>query len=105
MANALFIVGLIITVAGLVFVILGYFQKTEAAVGPEGFGEDVGKGVEAITKLVEKVEKRFQLGLIVMAMGLTLIGVGAYINSIDAKDQADEAKDKATAAALVQRQS
>ena len=87
MANALFIVGLVITVIGLIMVILGYFQAPDkpAVAGPEGFGEDVAKAVEAVTKLIEKVEKRFQLGLIVMAIGLTLIGVGAFVKASDAK--------------------
>jgi uncharacterized membrane protein len=105
MANALFIVGLVITVVGLIMVIAGYFQTPDKppATGPEGFGEDVAKAVEAVTKLIEKVEKRFQLGLIVMAIGLTLVGVGAFVKATDAKADSKGNPEAAVTAPVMQR--
>lgn len=77
-----------LTGIGAILVLIGFFKPVEEPpkAGPEGFGEDVGKAVEAVRKLLEAVEKQFRIGVLVMILGLTLVGIGAYVKGHEAED-------------------
>lgn len=83
MATALFIAGLVITFIGVALVLFAQFKlppETQA----KGF--DPGEILKQLNVLLDKIDKRFRIGVILMAVGLTLIGIGAYLEAKDAKD-------------------
>ena len=83
MATAFFIVGLLITVAGVVMVFLAHFERPTAAAGTEEALDvgDVAKVLEQFNALLDKVEQRYRIGVILMGVGLTLVGVGAWLKA------------------------
>src|SRR5688500_1670704 len=98
MPLALMIVGLAITVIGVVLVLTASFERPATAAGAGAI--DVKALLEAFNKLLDKIEQRYRIGVIVMAVGLALVGIGAYLEANDAKD---EAKQKTAAAAPASR--
>jgi uncharacterized membrane protein len=91
MAGLLIIVGLIITVAGLVLVVVqGVRPVAVPTVQSESPLADLGKVVEEFNKLLDKVDKKYRIGIIVMAVGLALVGIGAYLEAKDAKQAAEQ---------------
>ena len=75
-STALLILGLLLTLAGIVFVFLGRFGD------PPDKDEDsltVGDVLERLNLVVEKVEKRYRWGVVMIALGLALIGAGAWL--------------------------
>ena len=95
MTSALFIVGLVLVVAGLVLLIMASQAKpspiSSNGPGPEGMLEDVRKLIEEFNKLLDKFEKQFRVGVFVMSVGLALIGIAAYLEAKDANDLAKKA--------------
>jgi hypothetical protein len=88
MSTACFIVGLLITLAGVVMVFLARFQRPTTADTEEAF--DVGKILEEFNELLDKIEKQYRIGVVMMGFGLALVGVGAWLEAKDAKDAAQE---------------
>jgi drug/metabolite transporter (DMT)-like permease len=72
---ALFIIGALLTLAGVVFIFLGRFddrpQKDEDSLS-------VGDVLERLDHALTKVEKRYRWGLVMTAVGLALIGAAAW---------------------------
>jgi hypothetical protein len=87
-STVFFIVGLVITAIGVVFVALGRFEKQPPAAAES---LDVGAILEQLNKTLELVEKQYRVGIILIAAGLSLIGVGVWLEARDAKDAAEEA--------------
>lgn len=94
MPTAILIVGLVITVVGLALILLARFERPSTSTGgitTESFIEDVEKVIKAFNDLLDKIEQRFRIGVVVMALGLTLVGVGAFLEAKEAKDDAESA--------------
>lgn len=64
---ALFILGLLLTIAGIVFVFLGKFGDP-----PEKDSDSlaVGDVLERLNLLLEKIEKRYRWGIVTISLGL-----------------------------------
>lgn len=104
MSTAIFVVGLIVTLAGVVLVVIQSFSRpAPPPPGPQADGgvADIGDVIKQLNELLAKVDQRFRLGVIVMAVGLALVGVGAYLEAHDAKDAADKAKPTSIQSTLV----
>ena len=91
MSTAFFVIGLGVTVIGVIFIFLGRFEKPPAK--PEAGAEtiDVAKILEQLNKILEQVEQRYRIGIVLMGVGLTLVGVGVFLEAKDAKDAAEAA--------------
>lgn len=91
MSTAFFVVGLGVTVVGVIFIFLGRFEKPPAK--PEAGAEaiDVSKILEQLNKILEQVEQRYRIGIVLMGVGLALVGVGVFLEAKDAKDAAEAA--------------
>lgn len=87
-STVFFIVGLVITAIGVVFVALGRFEKPAPAASES---LDIGAILEQLNKMLELVEKQYRVGIILIAVGLSLIGVGVWLEAKDAKDAAEAA--------------
>jgi uncharacterized membrane protein len=87
-STVFFIVGLVITAIGVVFIALGRFEKPAPAAAES---IDPGAILEQLNKMLELVEKQYRVGIILMAVGLSLIGVGIWLEAKDAKDAAEDA--------------
>jgi hypothetical protein len=72
---------------------------TKAGVAPEGAGGELAEVLKELNALLEKFDKRFRPGLILMLVGLALVGAGIYWETVDAKNAAK----KATAPAALVR--
>jgi len=78
---ALFILGLLLTLAGIIFVFRGRFDE------PPDKQEDsltIGDVLERLNHVVEKVEKRYRWGIVMIALGLALVGAGAWLAALSA---------------------
>jgi drug/metabolite transporter (DMT)-like permease len=82
---ALFILGLLLTLAGVAFVFLGRFDDP-----PEKEGDSVTAGdvLERLNGAIEKVEKRYRWGVVMLGLGLALIGAGAWAAAMAAASAA-----------------
>jgi uncharacterized membrane protein len=78
---ALFILGALLTLAGVVFVFLGRFEDA-----PERDADSltVGDVLDRLDHVVDKVEKRYRWGVVMIALGLALIGAGAWLAALSA---------------------
>ena len=94
MHTALIIIGLVLVGIGLIVFLVP--PKEPAA--PQGVVGDLAKVLEQLNALLEKFDKRYRPGLILMLVGLALIGAGIYGETVDAKNAA---KKPAAPAALV----
>jgi len=87
------IVGLVVTLVGLVLVVTASFQRPPAPppAGAEAFDPgQIKEVIEAFNGLLDKLESRYRIGVTVMAFGLALIGIGAYLEARAAKDAAEQ---------------
>jgi hypothetical protein len=77
---ALFILGLLLTLAGIIFIFRGRFDE------PPDKQEDltIADVLERLNHVVEKVEKRYRWGIVMIALGLALIGAGAWLAALSA---------------------
>src|SRR5688500_18191915 len=91
MSTAFFVAGLVITVLGVVLVFLARFEKAPATAEAGAESIDVAKILEQLDRILEQVEKRYRIGVILMAVGLALVGVGVFLEAKDAKDAAEAA--------------
>jgi hypothetical protein len=85
MADALLVVGLILI--GIGVVLLVYQTFTSPAPEPVAQDLDLAKVIEEIRKILEGVEKRFRVPLIILFTGLTLDVLGVYLKARDAADE------------------
>lgn len=90
------IVGLIITVVGVIVFLLPAPQPDAA----QGVPDDIAKVIEEIRKLLELFDKRFRPGLLLILVGLALIGGGIYLETRDVKDATEQAQTVAMMAQL-----
>lgn len=84
MATALIVVGIVFLLAGLVVFLLPT-SKTEAQAG---LG-DLQEVLKQVNALLEKFDKRYRPGLILMLVGLALVALGVYKQALDAKNAAE----------------
>lgn len=77
----LFILGVLLTLAGIVFVFLGRFDDPP---DKEDDSLTVGDVLARLNMVVEKVEKRYRWGVMMIALGLALIGAGAWLAAYSA---------------------
>ncbi len=82
---ALFILGVLLALVGIVFVFLGRFDDP-----PEKDADSltVGDVFERLKLVLQKVEKRYRWGVVMIALGLTLIGAGAWLAALSAQSAA-----------------
>lgn len=77
---------LILMLVGLVFLIVGgivFCWPLRTSLQPQGVSLDTGKVLEEINKMLEKLDKRFRPGLIMMFFGLTLICLAVFLRSAE----------------------
>ena len=98
MANALVIAGLVLTVVGAVVLLLPVRAATNADRGIVG---DLGELMKQINALLDKFDKRYRPGIVLMIVGLTLVGVGAYLQSSDSEDSDEDSSAGASTQLLV----
>lgn len=82
---ALFIVGLLLTLAGVVFVFRGRFEDPP---DKQADSLTVGDVLERLNLVLEKVEKSYRWGVVLIALGLALIGTGAWLAALSAQSAA-----------------
>ena len=82
---ALFILGLLVTLAGVVFVFLGRFDDPP---DKEGDSLTAGDVLERLNGVIEKLEKRYRWGIVMLGLGLALIGAGAWAAAMAAASAA-----------------
>ena len=73
--TALFILGILLTIAGVVFVFLLRFEDPP---DKDADSLSVGDVLERLNMVLEKVQKRYRWGVVLIALGLALIGAGAW---------------------------
>lgn len=99
MLTALFIVGVILIFVGLAMILLApKAEKTHR--GAQARGLDPAEILKQFAGVLDKVDRKYRIGLCVIALGATLALVAAFL---EAKDAKDEAKKPAPAAALALR--
>ena len=88
MNEALIWVGLGLVILGAVVFLLP-MPSSPPAPGTENV--DIAKILEELNKLLDKFDKRYRPGIVLMSVGLTLIGLGIYMETKDAAEQVKEA--------------
>jgi len=78
---ALFIVGALLTVAGVVFVFLGRFDDAGETDRDQLGAAEV---FERINHALAKIEKRYRWGTVMAVLGLGLIGAAAWTAAMSA---------------------
>ncbi|MGI8684649.1 MAG: hypothetical protein ACR2MO_06115 [Acidimicrobiales bacterium] len=81
MSSLLIIVGVLLIIAGAVVFLL---PTTTATTAERSL--DIGKVLEELNKLLDKFDKRYRPGIILMVVGLSLVGIGAWLEARDAHD-------------------
>ena len=84
MPTVLFVVGLGVTLIGVVMVVLAH-AKPPPPPATEGLG-DLVKIVEEFRKILGLIDKQYRIGVILVAVGLALVGTGAWLEARDAND-------------------
>ena len=93
MSTVFFIAGLVFAVAGLALVFMAQFSKDKVTSGgPEAVGADIEKIIAEFNKLLDKLDQKYRIGVVVMGFGLCLLGVGVWLEAKDAQDAADAAE-------------
>lgn len=87
MSGFLVYVGVAIMVVGVVLAAIEYFRKPEP-VAQEAV--DPAKVLEEIRKLLDGVEQRFRLPLMIMFFGLALAILGVYLELSETKEAAEQ---------------
>lgn len=85
---------------GLAFVVGGaivFFVPVRSPATAAERAVDIGKVLEELNKLLDKFDKRYRPGLILMVVGLTLIGLGAWLETKDVADKTPAAAVNAVA--------
>jgi uncharacterized membrane protein len=82
MTTALLVVGLAVLVAGAILMCLPV-RESAAAHGVIG---DIGKVLEELNKMLDKFDKRYRPGLILMVVGLVLVSLSVFLETREAKD-------------------
>jgi uncharacterized membrane protein len=98
MATVLIIVGLVIMVLGIVVFLIPPKKEEPVAEGVIG---DAAELLKQVALLLDKLDKRFRPGLILMLIGLALVGCGVFLESKDAKSAVE--KPSAAAALVAER--
>jgi uncharacterized membrane protein len=88
MATILIIVGLVIMLVGVVVFLLPAPEEKPA---PEALVGEVAEVFKQVAALLDKLDKRYRPGLILMLVGLAVVGSGVYLESVDAKHAAKKA--------------
>jgi uncharacterized membrane protein len=99
-STALIIVGLVFLVVGLVV-----FVWPSSSTQPQGVLTDIQEVLKQVNALLDKFDKRYRPGLILMLVGLTLVALGVYKEALDAKNAAKTAGPSPTALILRGRSS
>lgn len=84
MAAILIIVGLVIMLVGLGFFLVPPKEQPTA----QGFVGETAEVIKQVSALLDKLDKRYRPGLILMLIGLAVVGCGVYLESVDAKNAA-----------------
>lgn len=82
----LVIVGVGITLVGVLLILLARFERPAA-----GHEEAINPAqiLEQFNNLLKLIEARYRIGIVLIAVGLTLVGVGAWWEARDAKEQTE----------------
>jgi hypothetical protein len=72
----LFILGVLLALAGIVFVFLGRFEDSP---DKDEDSLEVGDVLARLNMAIEKIEKRYRWGIVMIAFGLTLIGASSWL--------------------------
>lgn len=87
LATVLVIVGVLMTIAGAVSLLRPPPTTEDVA---HGAISDVTELLEKIIELLDKFDKKYRVGLILIIVGVGLIGAGAFFASLDAKQAAED---------------
>ena len=96
MSTVLIVVGLVFMVVGLGF----FVWPREEVADAQGVIGDIGTVIGKINDLLDRVDKRYRPGVVLMAFGLALVGLGIFLETKDAKNAADAAKTTAVVLSL-----
>lgn len=90
MQTALIIFGMVlIAIGAIVFV-----WPPGDTVTPQGVSGEIAKVLEQLNALLDKFDKRYRPGLVLMLVGLALVGAGIYWETVDTRNAASEARPK-----------
>lgn len=82
----LIIAGLAIMVIGLIVFLIPPKEQPTA----QGLVGETAEVIKEVGTLLEKLDKRYRPGLILMLIGLAVVGCGVYLESVDAKNAAKQ---------------
>ncbi|WP_205475036.1 hypothetical protein [Nocardioides sp. SYSU D00038] len=88
MSTVLIIAGLALVALGAVVFLLPTSKPDDDAVGA---AVDIGKVLEQLASLMEKLDKRYRPGFVLMLVGLALVAAGIYLETHDVKEKTDDA--------------
>jgi uncharacterized membrane protein len=89
MPTVLIIVGLVFIVIGLVVFL--WPKRESSRLVPQALGSELAEVLKEINLLLDKFDKRYRPGLVLMLIGLALVGSGIYLETVDAKNAAKKA--------------
>lgn len=98
MGTLLVLLGAIFVVVGVVIFLIPSPRIHPSAESERGI-QDVAKLMEEINKLLDKFDKRYRPGLVVILVGMTLVALGVYVET---RQDNNAAKPSATAFSSIQ---
>lgn len=86
MPTALIIIGLVFMVVGLIVFL---WPKDESSrLVPQALASELADVLKEFNLFLDKFDKRYRPGLVLMLVGLALVGSGIYLETVDAKNAA-----------------
>jgi uncharacterized membrane protein len=91
MITVLFIVGLVLILAGLLLIVFAPRPKLPESSGAEARALDPAEILKQVGVILDKLDKQYRIGAFVMLVGVALVSIAAYLEAQDAKDAAEQA--------------
>lgn len=90
--EVLIYVGLALVVAGAIAMFMPPPKGTPAAetAKSEGVDLDVAKILEELGKIMDRLDKRFRPGFVLMVVGLTIVCLGVFLQTKDVEEDVED---------------